>query len=268
MKNYKHVYLLAVVLFSAEIGAQAQTPTDASAGAPAQVRPVSANGGSETKLDSSTSLVAEFTQSLNSKNAKPGATVKAKVIQDVIAHGKVIVRRDSKLIGHVTEAQASRKDAPGARLGIVFDKVALKGGGELDFHGLIEAMAPPLPAPLLEMDQMGPPPMGSGTPSSGPQPIAANGTTTKTNPSGTSSSAGMQRPSVAGITGPASFEGSSRRDPISPAGALSNGAHGVFGMPGIRLMHRPSGGSNAAVVVSVRDNVSIDSGTQIVIQAE
>jgi hypothetical protein len=266
MKNYKHVYLLAVVLLSAEIGAQAQTPTDASAGAPAQVRPVSANGGSTTKLDSSTSLVAEFTQSLNSKNAKPGATVKAKVIQDVIAHGKVIVRRDSKLIGHVTEAQASSKDAPGARLGVVFDKVSLKGGGELDFHGLIEAMAPPLPAPLVELDQMGPPPMGGGTPSSGPQPIAPNGTT-KSNGSG-ASSAGMQRPSVAGITGPSTFEGTPRHDSLSPAGALSSGAHGVFGMPGIRLMHRPSGGSNASVVVSVRDNVSIDSGTQIVIQPE
>jgi len=264
MKNYKHVYLLAVVLFSAEIGAQAQTPTDASAGAPAQVRPVSANGGSETKLDSSTAMVAEFTQSLNSKNAKPGATVKAKVVQDVIAHGKVIVRRDSKLIGHVTEVQASSKDAPGARLGIVFDKVVLKGGGELDFHGLIEAMAPPMPSATNAPDLMGPPPTAGGARSNnGPQPIGsgtANARSTQSNSMGTS------RPSVAERAINAVPANSA--DPVSPNGALSVGAHGVFGMPGLRLMHRPSTGSNAAFVISAKDNFNLESGIQVVVQVE
>lgn len=263
MKNYKHVYLLIVLMSARAVSAaQAQTPKDSGTGVPA---PIQAAQASANKLDSSTALVAEFTQSLNSKHAKPGATVKAKVIQDVIAHGRVIVRRDSKLVGHVTEAQASSKDAPGARLGIVFDRVSLKGGGELDFHGLIEAMAPPLPAPLIEMDPMGPPPMGGGAPSSGPQPMAANGTTKS---GGGNNSASMQRPGAAGLNGPAAYEGTRISNSVDPKGALSVGAHGIFGLPGLRLMHRPSGGSNAAVVVSMRDNVSIDTGTQIVIQAE
>ncbi len=80
------------------------------------------------KLEKGTALVAELTNGLNSKKAKSGAKVKATIIQDVLAHGAIIVRRDSKLVGHVTEVKASRKDDRESRLGIVFDRVILKGG--------------------------------------------------------------------------------------------------------------------------------------------
>src|SRR5258708_36304429 len=97
------------------------------------------------KLDQGIVLVAELTKGVNSKNAKSGATVKARVTQDVLVHGVIVVRRDSKLIGHVTEAKSSKKDDRESRLGIVFDRVLLKGGGELDFQGILDAVAAPLP---------------------------------------------------------------------------------------------------------------------------
>jgi len=278
MKNNKHVYLLTAVLMSAAIAtsaAQTQTASNAGAGAPvnpptAVATKTTANSGGEAKLDGATALVAEFTQSLNSKSAKPGETVKAKVIQDVLAHGKVLVRRDSKIIGHITESQAGTKDTP-ARLGIVFDKVVLKGGGELEFHGLIEAMAPPMPSATDAPDLMGPPPMAGGRYSgSGPQPMGssssnASGRGISSNPGATKEG----RPSVSGTTG-SSTAGltSDPGPPVSPAGALSIGAHGVFGIPGLRLLHGPSGGATASVVTSVRDNVKLETGTQIVIQVE
>src|SRR5258708_36780226 len=97
------------------------------------------------KLEKGTALVAELTNGLNSKKAKSGAKVKATIIQDVLAHGAIIVCRDSKLVGHVTEVKASRKADRESRLGIVFDRDILKGGGEVDFRGIIDAVGAPFP---------------------------------------------------------------------------------------------------------------------------
>src|SRR5258708_6320111 len=83
----------------------------------------------------------------------------------------------------------------------------------------IGALARHLPDPLVGLDPMRPPPMGGGTLSGGAQPISPNGTT-KPNRGG-SGSESMQRPSTGGISGPALYEGNSRHDSMSPAGALS-----------------------------------------------
>jgi hypothetical protein len=271
MKNNKHVYLLTAVLMSAGVATSAaQTQTAANTGTGAPVNEPTSKTTNEAKLDGNTALVAEFSQSLNSKNAKPGETVKAKVIQDVIAHGKVLVRRDSKLVGHITESQASNKDMP-ARLGIVFDKVVLKGGGELEFRGLIEAMAPPMPSPVDAPDLLGPPPMAGGSYSgSGPQPMGSSSSAASSGRSNSSTgSMSSGRPSVSGTTRSSTVGlTSDPGPPVSPAGALSIGAHGVFGIPGLRLLRGPSGGVTASVVTSMRDNVKLENGTQIVIQVE
>jgi len=63
------------------------------------------------------------------------------LLADVLAHGKIVVRHDAKLLGHVTEAQIHSKDAPESRLGIVFDKVITKEG-EVPFESKLLAIRP------------------------------------------------------------------------------------------------------------------------------
>jgi hypothetical protein len=276
MKNCKHVYLLAVALVIAGMAtrqvsaAQSSTTTSAAPPGPVQVSvatPATANGGSDAKLDVNTALVAEFTHSLSSRNAKPGETVKARVTQDVIAHGRIVVRRDSKLIGHVAEVLASNKDVSGGRLGIVFDKVALKGGGELEFHGLIEALAAPMVTTIIS-DPMPPPPMGGGGMGTIPQPMGS-GTVTRGSSNSTNTNSGgpgANRPSVSGNGARPLDPGAVQ--PVDGRGALSVGAHGVFGLPGVRLMRTPGGPPRISLVVTVRDNVKLETGTQMVIQVE
>src|SRR5207237_10200538 len=84
------------------------------------------------------------TKDLESKKTKAGDEGSARVKQDVKADGKVVVHKGSRLVGHVTEAKARTKEDTESKLGIVFDKAVLKGGQEVAFNGVIQALAPPV----------------------------------------------------------------------------------------------------------------------------
>src|SRR5215472_5540679 len=108
-------------------------------------------------------VLAEFTGSVNGGKLKPGAKVKAEVAQDVLAHGKVIIPIDAKLVGHVTEVKTRGSDRD-SRLGIIFDKVLLKHHVERVLQGVVYALAPPTmrTSKVDEPDQMMFPAMNVG----------------------------------------------------------------------------------------------------------
>jgi hypothetical protein len=93
------------------------------------------------RLENGSILYAELSKTVDAKKAKVGDPVSAILTADVLAHGKIVVRHDSKLVGHVTEAQVHSKDTPESRLGIVFDKVMTKEG-EIPFQSLLLAIRP------------------------------------------------------------------------------------------------------------------------------
>src|SRR6266567_2858006 len=114
-----------------------------SGGAGANAGSASAASVGGAALSSGTTLQAELTKSLDAKKAKAGDEVSARVTQDVKSDGKVVVHKGSRLVGHVTEAKARTKEDTESKLGIVFDKAVLKGGQEVAFNGVIQALAPP-----------------------------------------------------------------------------------------------------------------------------
>lgn len=93
------------------------------------------------RLENGSILYAELTKTIDAKKAKAGDPVNAVLLADVLAHGKIVVRRDAKLLGHVTEAKVHSKDTPESRLGIIFDKVITKDG-EIPFQSLLLALRP------------------------------------------------------------------------------------------------------------------------------
>lgn len=126
------------------------------------------------RLENGSILYAELTKTVDAKKAKAGDPVNAVLIADVLAHGKIVIRRDAKLQGHVTEAQVLSKDTPESRLGIVFDKVITKDG-EVPFQSLLLAIRPAerpvveipdAPSPMHNSAQgpMQPSPLGSNVP--------------------------------------------------------------------------------------------------------
>jgi hypothetical protein len=129
------------------------------------------------RLENGSILYAELTKTVDAKKAKVGDPVSAILLADVLAHGKIMVRHDAKLLGHVTEAQVHSKDTPESRLGIVFDKVITKDG-EMPFQSLLLAIRPAdrpvvdvpnAPSPMSNSAQQpvqrqSPSPLGSNTP--------------------------------------------------------------------------------------------------------
>ncbi len=220
-------------------------------------------------------ILAEFTQSLNAKKLKPGDQVKAQVTQDVLAHGKVIIPVESKLVGHVTEVKAHQKNDPGSRLGMVFDKVLLRHRLEVDFRGVLHALSAPAtwrsmvdePDPMPSPNPMGinrpPGPMlGSGVPPSpsinpaGSPPPFSNGPPPTPVPNMRGSTAG-------GIPNkmPRSPVLSRGQSPMSLGMPL-----GVFGLQGLSLTPGPSVSTPGPVILSHANDVKLESGTQILLK--
>jgi hypothetical protein len=123
--------------------------------------------GGQGGLDDGSILYAELSKTVDAKKAKAGDPVSAVLLADVLSHGKIVARRDAKLVGHVTEAQPHSKDTPESRLGIVFDKVILKDGQEIPFVSVLMALSP---APRLQVESVsGPAPPGVNPASTQPQ---------------------------------------------------------------------------------------------------
>ena len=129
------------------------------------------------RLENGSILYAELTKTIDAKKAKVGDPVNAVLVADVLAHGKIVVRHDAKLLGRVTEVQVHSKDTPESRLGIVFDKVITKDG-EVPFQSLLLAIRPAerptfdvpnAPSPMSNsaqqpMQRQAPLPQGSNVP--------------------------------------------------------------------------------------------------------
>jgi hypothetical protein len=103
------------------------------------------------RLEKGSILYAELSRTIDAKKAKVGDPVNAVLVADVLSHGKIVVRRDSKLVGHITEVRPRTKENPESRLGIVFDKVTTKGG-DVGFQSLLLAIRP-AQRPVLDVLQ-------------------------------------------------------------------------------------------------------------------
>ncbi|HEV2962713.1 MAG TPA: hypothetical protein VG649_12870 [Candidatus Angelobacter sp.] len=265
MKSYWIAVLVAGVLTA---GAAAQgtgaSGASASGNASASAKASGNAGGNganaSSALSSGANVQAELTKSLDAKKAKAGDEVTAKVTQDVKSNGQVVVRKGSKLIGHVTEAKARSQGESESRLGIAFDKAVLKDGQEIPFNAVVQALAPAVNAAASADDSAmvggsAPAPMpssnGGGAPGGGMgSPVGAIGSTV-----------GRTVGNTAGTVG-----GAAAGTVNGAGGALGAGSHGVIGMQGLTLNSAASGSAQGSVISSSSRNVKLDSGTQMVLQ--
>jgi hypothetical protein len=216
-------------------------------------------------------LQAELTKSLDAKKAKPGDEVSAKLTQDVKENGKVVLHKGSKLMGHVTEAQAKSKENAESKLGLVFDKAVLKGGEEVAFNGVIQAVAPPVQGALsVAGDENSSLSGGMGSGSSmggghssggGIAPIGAATSAAGSTVGAVGNTAGSVTNSTGAVNGAVN-----RTAGVAANGALNSAAHGVVGMQGVDLNTAAAGSAQGSVISSASRNIKLDSGTQMVLQ--
>jgi hypothetical protein len=216
-----------------------------------------------------TDMVAELSHSVSAKKAKPGDLVKAALTQDVLAHGRIIIRRGSKLMGHVTETKVRTKDDQESRLGMVFDKAVLKDGQEISFTAAIMALAPGVQVSSVDRPDQMPPPQTSSVSSSGnPQPMGA-GPQSRSTMSGSGSSSVNSATSSSAASRSVQLDqaaaSASTSESASTYGLMGGGSRGVFGLPGLRLAAL-AGPVRTTIITSIRQDVKLESGTQLVIQ--
>jgi len=217
-------------------------------------------------------LVAEFSGSLNAKNLKLGEKVKAKLAQDLISGGTLVAKSGSKLLGHVTEVKRHAKDHPESRLGIVFDKILVEKHREIDFQAIVLALAPPVlrRSRVDEPDQMLPPAVPS--PSGGSGPVGGNRSGHSVSSMTTLSSSVVTLGPYATVQStPGSNPGGSVDNPQtgSSRGAtpISGGVgmHGVYGLKDLALAPPAPGVNSGPAIISTRSDVKLQNGTQVVI---
>jgi hypothetical protein len=234
----------------------AAAQNEQSGAAPGQQQPAAAAAGSQ--LQPGSLIYAELSKSIDTKKAKVGDPVVAKVTQAVLSHGKIVIPKNTKIVGHLTAAKARSKDQPQAQLGIAFDRAELKDGTQVPLtSATIQALAS-----AVSLDQ--------------PPSNVANGT------GGMADTAGMpsSRPgaNMGGMNSPmggspsASNPATGSADTTTGTGvampgntaSLNASSRGVSGMPGVRLEPQPQGGA----VTADGKNLKLDSGTQMVLRTQ
>jgi hypothetical protein len=219
-------------------------------------------------------MLVELSKGLAAKKLRVGDKVKAQVSQDVVAHGKVIIPVETKLIGHVTEVSPKDSTHPESRLGIVFDRILLKHFHDIDFEAVVQAVSQPVIRRSLvdRPSQMLPPSMMGGVRGS-LGPAGSRGSSGQ----GRGGSAASTSASLSTVDAPVTIKESPSTHADS-AGALlevtsskpkpmSIGMpQGVFGLKGLSLSAEPSPNTPGPVIVSTSENVKLDSGTQILLR--
>jgi hypothetical protein len=102
-----------------------------------------ASAGAATKIMPGTVIPVELAKALDAKKVKAGDKVEAKIVVDLLHDGEVVIPKGAKVTGHISDAKPSSKDSKDSMVGIVFDQLSTKDGGELAIQTAIQAIGPP-----------------------------------------------------------------------------------------------------------------------------
>jgi hypothetical protein len=239
--------LAAVILGWAAL-ACAQVSTEPAANSPA---PTAKAATSADAPSSGTTLSVELSKSLDAKKVKANDRVEARTATDLLAHGQIVVPRNTKIVGHVTEAKARSKASPDSMIGISFDRMLLRDGREVPLQLTVQAIARPLQFSTPE---------GTVPRADRPGGVAMPG---QRGPLGDASTQGPPS-SYPGDLAPMPDPMGPNRTSDSTVVPLSPTSKGVVGLKGLSL--ETSGPT--AVLSSNTGNVHLEAGTQMILRVQ
>lgn len=233
---------------------------------------VGGNASGQGSLAAGTKIPATLNKSVDARKAKPGDEIAAKTTQSVRSESGVTIPRGSRLIGHVTEANARAKGDSESALGIVFDRAVLKNGQEIPLNASVQAIAAAASTANMNDvdDSMGA--MGNAGASAGmPAPSrGANGGLLGGAAAGAGSTVGGVANGVDNTVGNVGASaGSTVNSTVNGSvnGQLSSTSTGVIGLRGLQLDSAASNATTGSVITSTGKDVKLDSGTQLLLQA-
>jgi hypothetical protein len=230
---------------------QPQPPTSSQPASPASAAATAPAG---PRIAPGSVIPVQLTKTIDAKKAKPGDEVVAKVTMDLKTNsGEVIVPKDTKVTGHVTEVQARSKDQKESQVGIAFDHAALKDGDVALPMSIQAVIAPPT------NNENGGSGADQGPAAGGSAPTSSMGA----NRTGAMGGAGQTQPST---PTPNAVPATGTDTQQSGARPTINGkTQGVVGIANLTL----DAGQNAtqgSVLSSEKNNVKVESGTMLLLK--
>lgn len=263
MKNlFKATALMALICGVAL--AQSASPSSNSGTPQPQAHPsapqTSPQSGAEaqhpTRVAPGSVIPVQLTKTVDAKKAKTGDEVVAKVTMDMKTQsGDVLVPKDTKVIGHVTEAQKRDKEQKQSELGLAFDHAVTKDGNTMQMPMSIQAVIGQQQNQPSEANTPAGREEAAGAPSGAAPTGASGGRSSGT--SGTSQTPPPPSPSAGGTAGTETSSGG--RPPINAQ------TQGVIGISNLTLSPA-SNGTQGSVMTSEKNNVKLESGTMLLLK--
>jgi hypothetical protein len=196
-------------------------------------------------------IPVQLTKTIDAKKAKPGDEIVAKVTMDLkTTSGEVMIPKDTKVMGHVTEAQARNKEQKGSQVGIAFDRAVLKDGE--------------MPLPMSIQAVIAPPSNNANNGSGVDQATPASSGAAAASPMGSGHS-----PAGAGATQPQPQSpptgSTDAQSQSGPPPAINGNTQGVVGISNLKL-EPAQGGTQGSVLSSEKNNVKVESGTMLLLR--
>jgi hypothetical protein len=209
--------------------------------------------GPVTRIAPGSVIPVSLTKTVDAKKAKVGDEVVAKVTQDMKSNsGQVIVAKDTKMMGRVTEAQARTKEQKESEVAIAFDRAVMKDGTSMSMPMSIQAViGPQNNSPQANQNNTAgaaepPSPTGGGT---GGNHAGMGGSSPSPSPSSTPDMPSSGTP-----------QNTASHSPITAS------TQGVIGISNLTLASTAPNASQGSLLTSDKNNVKIESGTLLLLR--
>ncbi len=240
---------------TAQPSARAQDQTTAPQ--PPQSQAQSAQPSGPARIAAGSVIPVQLTKTVDAKKAKTGEEVDVKVTEDMKSQtGTVLLPKDTKIVGHVTEAQARNKEQKESQLGITFDRAVMKDGDNMTLPASIQAViAPPSQNP------------NNANPGGGAMSAPAAGSASpQGSPGGRSGMGGEQQQAPGNYPPGGDQSGSAPGNPQSNSmPPITSTTQGVIGISNYKLS-TPGDVTQGSVVSSEKGNVKLESGTLMLLR--
>jgi hypothetical protein len=165
----------------------------------------------------------------------------------------VIIPKDMKVVGHVTEAQARNKEQKESQVGILFDRAVLKNGSDVPIPMSIQAIIAPAALSVGSNSNAGADSSAQSPQTSAPGGMSSGNGGGRSTGMGTGSPSSAS-PSTTGGEAPAAQTGTPPHEPITA------NTQGVVGLSNLNLS-TTGDTTKGSVVSSEKSNVKLESGT-------
>jgi hypothetical protein len=263
MKIFSAAILSSVMLVGLCIG---QNSTPNVSGTPQQnsnsaqaAQPSPAQGSRSMRIAPGSVIPVQLTKTIDAKKVKPGEEVDAAVTEDLKANnGEVIVPKNTKIVGKITEAQARNKEQKESQLAIAFDHAVTNDGKNVSLPMSIQAII--ATSYLSGGNSRGNNGGNAAAPSQAPSSSSGSG-----GMSPSSRSSGMGAPQTENPGASASEEPATNTTNSSAHQPITGKTEGVLGIEHLNLA-TGSAATQGSVLSSDKNNVKLEGGTMLLLR--